>query len=174
MMLMKSSCFHKTRNSLNCVMCLMALLTMINNAHAGSNHSHGNDEIQIHNAVARMTMPGMPSSAAYMTIRNDGPNRVQILSISSPVAKKTEIHTVVMSDGMMKMQQVDKLSIEPGEGLELKPGGYHVMLMGLKKTIEPTTQVPITMSFSNGDKITVVARTMDNNDQHAKGKGMAH
>ena len=173
-MLVKSTYFHKTWNSFNWVLCLMTLITMTNNAHAGSNHSHGNDGIQVHNAMARTTMPGMPTSAAYMTIRNDGPNRIQILSVSSPVAKKTEIHTVVMSDGMMKMQRVDKLSIEPGEGLELKPGGYHVMLMGLKKTIEPTTQVPITMSFSNGDKITVVARAMDNNDKHAKGKGIAH
>ena len=179
-MLMKWSCSIKIQVSfltvVNRALCLLSLmlLTITGGAYAGGDHSHDQKEIQVLNATARTTLPGMPSSAAYMTIRNNGKKQVQVLSVSSPVAKKTEIHTTVMNDGMMKMQRVDNLSIQPGEGLELKPGSYHVMLMGLEKTIEPTTQVPITMTFSNGNTITVVAQAMNGNDKHDHGSHMGH
>lgn len=172
------------RTMVNGVMALIVLFmahtaTAAQNEH---NHSHSHahskehskqrliQEVQLLGASARATKPGMSSSAAYMTIRNGTDKAVQIRSLTSPVAKKTELHATEMNNGMMKMRRVDNLQIKPGEAVELKPGGYHVMLMGLKKPIAANSKVPVTITFSNGDKKTVVARAMD----EIKGQHMAH
>ncbi|USE38549.1 copper chaperone PCu(A)C [Endozoicomonas sp. SCSIO W0465] len=166
------------RTIINTMMVLMVLLTAhsataAQNGHIYS-HAHSKEqskpEVQLLNASARATKPGMSSSAAYMTIYNGTHEAIQIRSLSSPVAAKTELHTTEMNNGMMKMRRVDNLTIKPGDKLELKPGGYHVMLMGLKKPIATNSEVPVTITFSNGDKKTVVAHATD----EIKGQHMAH
>ncbi len=160
----------------NGMMALMILLaahtTNAAQKEHGHSHSHGHSKevLQLLNATARATKPGMSSSAAYMTIQNGTDKAVQIRSLTSPVAKKTELHTTEMHNGMMKMRRVDNLTINPGDEVELKPGGYHVMLMGLKKPIATNSKVPVTITFSNGEKKTVVAHAMD----EIKGQHMAH
>ncbi|MBO9493385.1 copper chaperone PCu(A)C [Thalassotalea sp. G20_0] len=159
-------------------MALMMLLTahIAMAAQGGHSHAyahlkeHSEPELQLLNASARATKPGMSSSAAYMTIYNGSHQAVQIRSLSSPVARKTELHTTEMNNGMMKMRRVDNLTINPGDRLELKPGGYHVMLMGLNKPIAKNSDVPVTITFSNGDQKTVVAHATD----EIKGQHMAH
>ncbi|MFK0573337.1 copper chaperone PCu(A)C [Endozoicomonas sp.] len=136
-------------------------------AHSLSNAESG---LQLLNASARATKPGMSSSAAYMTIRNGTHKPVQIQSLESPLAMKTELHTTDMNNGMMKMRRVDNLQIKAGDEVELKPGSYHVMLMGLKSPIAADSQVPVTITFSNGEKKTVLAHAMD----EIKGQNMAH
>lgn len=127
-------------------------------------------QMQLNNGRVRATAPGMSTSAAYFTIHNGGQTTVQLTGIESPVARKSELHTTVMKSGMMRMQEVEALDIPAGGEVELKPGGYHVMLMGLKKAIEPGDHVPVTLSFSNGDTVTVHAMAM----KEIKGQGMAH
>ncbi len=157
-------------------MALMMLLTAHTAMAAQGGHSHARSKehsepaLQLLNASARATKPGMSSSAAYMTIYNGTDQAVQIRSLSSPVAGKTELHTTEMNNGMMKMRRVDNLTINPGDRLELKPGGYHVMLMGLNKPIAKNSKVPVTITFSNGDQKTVVAHATD----EIKGQHMAH
>lgn len=168
------------RTAVNSIMALMVLITAHTAVAAQNGHSHSHShahskehskqELQLLNASARATKPGMSSSAAYMTIQNGTHEAVQIRSLSSPVARKTELHTTEMNNGMMKMRRVDNVTIKPGDQLELKPGGYHVMLMGLKKPIATNSKVPVTITFSNGDKKTVVAHAMD----EIKGQHMAH
>ena len=128
------------------------------------------DSIELHNASARATLPGMSSSAAYMTIRNGGRQPVQIQELASPLALKSELHTTEMSNGMMRMRRVDNLQINPGEAVELKPGGYHIMLMGLKQPIAANSAIPITITFSNGVQKTVMAQTVE----EVEGQHMAH
>lgn len=162
----------------NSMMALMVLLTAYTAMAAQNGHSHlhahskehSKPELQLLNASARATRPGMSSSAAYMTIHNGTHEAVQIRSLSSPVARKTEFHTTEMNNGMMKMRRLDNVTIKPGDTLELKPGGYHVMLMGLNKPIAKNSEVPVTITFSNGDKKTVVAHATD----EIKGQHMAH
>lgn len=160
----------------NGMMVMMVLLAAhtVNAAQKEHGHSHSlahsKEEVQLLNASARTTTPGMSSSAAYMTIRNGSYKPVQIQSLESPVAMKTELHTTEMNNGMMKMRRVDNLQIRPGDEVELKPGSYHVMLMGLKKPIASNSEVPITITFTNGEKKTVLAHAMD----EIKGQHMAH
>ena len=119
------------------------------------------DSIELLNASARATLPGMSSSAAYMTIRNGGRKPVQIQALECPLALKSELHTTEMSNGLMSMRRVDNLPINPGEAVELKPGGYHIMLMGLKQPIAANSEIPIIITFSNGVQKTVMAQTVE-------------
>ena len=128
------------------------------------------DGIELHNASARATLPGMSSSAAYMTIRNGGRQPVQIQALASPLALKSELHTTEMSNGMMRMRRIDNLQINPGEAVELKPGGYHIMLMGLKQPIAANSEIPIIITFNNGVQKTVMAQTVE----EVEGQHMAH
>ena len=126
--------------------------------------------IELLNARARATLPGMSSSAAYMTIHNGGNKPVQVQALASPIARKTELHTTEMNDGMMTMRRVDNLQINPGAAVELKPGGYHIMLMGLKQPIAADSEIPVIITFDNGEQITVMART----SHEVAGQHIAH
>ncbi|OED50822.1 hypothetical protein ACH42_00640 [Endozoicomonas sp. (ex Bugula neritina AB1)] len=126
--------------------------------------------VQLKNGSARATVPGMSSSAVYFSIHNGGKQSIRLTGVESPLAKKSELHTTVMNNGMMRMQEVEVLEIPAGGDVELKPGGYHVMLMGLNEQIKPGEHVPVTLSFSNGETVTIHAMAM----KDIKGQGMAH
>jgi copper(I)-binding protein len=77
---------------------------------------------------------------------------VALVSASSPAAGITEIHEMAMEKDVMKMRQVSRLPVAPGKPAELKPGGYHVMLMDLKQPLKAGDSVPITLTFEKADK----------------------
>ena len=126
--------------------------------------------IELTEATARATKPGMSTSAAYMTIRNTGKELLKLEALDSPVANKTELHTTLMEGGVMKMQHVDDFQLKPGETFILEPGGYHVMLMGLKQGIAAGDKVTVNFKFKNGTEITVDALAVE----QVKGQHMAH
>ena len=80
-----------------------------------------------------------------------------LVGAASPVAKIVEIHEMKMDAGVMKMSAIDKLPVPAGKTVELKPGGYHVMLMDLTQQLKEGESVPITLSFvdKGGKKTTV-------------------
>lgn len=167
-------------NSVMSIFRAVVLLFMVSFAH-GAGHgvneqnapkqpAEKSSSIELLNARARATLPGMSTSAAYMTIRNGGQKPAQIEALASPVALKTELHTTQMNDGVMAMRRVDNLQIGPGEVVELKPGGYHIMLMGLKQPIAADSEIPVIITFDNGEQITVMAKT----SHDVSGQHMAH
>lgn len=98
---------------------------------------------------AKAAAEGM--SAAFGKIENNASKPVTIVAAKSPYAKAVQLHEVVMKDGMMVMQEKKGgFTVKPGETLELKPGGNHLMFIGLNKTIKPGTTVPITLYTSDG------------------------
>jgi copper(I)-binding protein len=102
-------------------------------AHA-SEYLLGNLVIQ--DAVAKSTLPNAPVSGGYMIIRNNGENADRLISASAEFAGKTEIHEMKMENDVMKMRPlIDGLEIPGGGEVTLKPGGYHVMFMGLKERL---------------------------------------
>ncbi|MGB6534639.1 MAG: copper chaperone PCu(A)C [Xanthobacteraceae bacterium] len=107
--------------------------------------------LQITQPWARATPKGADSGAAYMTVTNTG-SRVERLScVSSPTAGKCQIHQMTMQDGVMKMRPVaDGLAVKPGQTVTFKPGGYHVMLVGLKAPLEQGKTVEATLKVANG------------------------
>jgi len=113
-------------------------------------------DITVQDAYVRAVPPNLPNSASFMKIVNSGNKTVFLLSANSNIAKNVELHEHVMSNGMMKMQQVKNIKIPAKSTVELKPGGLHVMLLGLNKKLKPHDKVDaITLNFSDKTSLTL-------------------
>ena len=73
----------------------------------------------------------------------------QLVGVSSPVAGVSEVHEMKMDGDIMKMRAVPALDLPAGKTVELKPGGYHVMLMDLKQPLKKDSKVPLTLMFKD-------------------------
>jgi len=92
--------------------------------------------IEIDNPWSQATPKGAKVAAGYLTIKNTGADPDRLVSVTSPAAGKSEIHEMSMDKGVMKMRPVPGgIEIKPGETVELKPGSFHIMMMGLKQPI---------------------------------------
>ena len=106
--------------------------------------------IAVTNAWARATVPAQRVGGVYMEIRSAAPAR--LLSVSSLVAARAEIHGMKMEGGVMKMFPVDGIDLPAGKTVKLEPGGYHVMLMDLKHGLTTGESVPLTLTFESSRK----------------------
>lgn len=104
---------------------------------------------------ARAGTPAARSGAAFMTIKNNGTEADRLVGAETPAAEKAELHTQLMDDGVMKMRQVDAIELPPGEPVALRPGGLHVMLMGLKQPLTQGGRFPVTLTFAKAGTVTV-------------------
>lgn len=115
-------------------------------------------------------------TGAFMTLDNPGTEPVTLVSASSSVARTTELHEMAMVDGAMSMQAVDDgIVLEAGRGKVLEPGGFHVMLMGLRGALAPGDEVDLSLVFSDGSTqdlvVPVKAFTEEEGHYHAPGTG---
>jgi copper(I)-binding protein len=102
--------------------------------------------VQVQGAWARATVQGQMATGAFM--RLTAPTDMRLKAVSSPVAGVSEVHEMRMEGNVMKMQALEKgLALPAGKTVELKPGGYHVMLMDLKMPLKKDTSVPLTLVF---------------------------
>lgn len=108
------------------------------------------DNVQITNAWVRGTVAGQRGTGAFMDITSDAPARV--LSAASSAAASVEIHNMKLENGVMRMSPVKDIALEPGRTFRLAPGGYHVMMMGLKEPLIKGGVVPITLTVEGADK----------------------
>jgi periplasmic copper chaperone A len=110
-------------------------------------------QIEVNNAWARATPGGTETGAAYVTIQS--PTADRLVSVSSPVAKKTELHTMSMQGMVMKMRPLSELDIPAGLPVTLKPGGEHIMLLGLNHPLREGQSFPLTLNFEKAGPHTV-------------------
>lgn len=108
---------------------------------------------EVSNAWARATPPGAKDGVAYLTIESPAADR--LVSASTPVAKKAELHTMSMQGMVMKMRPLAGLDIPAGQPVTLKPGGEHVMLMGLDHPLREGQSFPLTLDFAKAGPRTV-------------------
>ena len=111
--------------------------------------------VMIHEPWARASLGQTPNSAAYMVLEITEGEPDRLVSGSSPVANKVELHTHLMEDGVAKMRPVEVIEIAPGAPAVLKPGGLHLMIMGLVQKLEAGQTMPITLVFENGGEVTL-------------------
>lgn len=109
-------------------------------------------DLTIADAYVRMVPPGTPNTAAFMTIVNNGTSDRKLIKAESPLARRGELHTHLNDQGMMRMRQVAEIEIKAATQTELKPGGYHVMLMDLKEQVKEGATVPVTLVIEGKDK----------------------
>jgi copper(I)-binding protein len=106
--------------------------------------------VEVKDAWVRGTVPAQKVTGAFMEIT--GKSAVRLLSVDSPIAASVEIHNVAMQDGVMKMSPVDGVDVPAGKTVKLAPGGYHVMLTGLRQQMKAGDRVPLKLTFELADK----------------------
>ena len=111
--------------------------------------------LRVSNPFARATPPGAKVAGAFMSIENQGKEADRLVSASSPVAGLVEIHEMAMDGGLMKMRAVKGIDLKPGATVELRPGGYHVMLEDLKQPLKEGDQVPLVLTFEKSGTLEV-------------------
>lgn len=118
-------------------------------------------DVEIEGAYARASIPNVPNSAAFFVIKNNSDKDIAITSANSDIAEKNELHTHIKENKMMKMMKIEKLVVPAKSSLELKSGGDHVMLMGLKKELKAGDEISLELSFSDGDKKSIKVPVKD-------------
>ncbi len=108
-------------------------------------------------ARAAMQMGGTSTSAVYLVIRNEGEQADRLLGAESEAAQTVELHQSKMEGGTMKMEPVEAIDIPPGGQVELKPGGLHIMLIGLKRDLPAGERLTLVLHFERAGDIEVEA-----------------
>ena len=113
-------------------------------------------DILIDHPWARSLPAVSKNGAVYMTLRNDGTGADSLVSASTPVADRTEIHTHIHESGMMMMRQIEKIELIAGAEARLEPGGLHLMLFGIYSPMTEGKQFPMSLRFENAGDVEVM------------------
>ena len=105
-------------------------------------------------AWARATVAGQRAGGGYLTL-NGGAAADKLVGASAPVAERVELHSMSMDGDVMRMRQVEAIDVPAGQAVELKPGGLHLMLMGLKQPLQAGSRFPLTLRFERGAPVTL-------------------
>ena len=113
--------------------------------------------ITVSDPYVRLLPPGATTSAAYLLMKNSGAADRKLVKADSPVAQSIEVHEHRTDNGVMKMREVGSILIKAHAQTELKPGGYHLMLIGVKRPLAEGDSVAITLTFDDGSKQPIAA-----------------
>jgi hypothetical protein len=114
-------------------------------------------DLVIENAWVRATPPGARAGGGYVTIRNEGVAADRLIAGRADFAGRVEIHEMRMEGEVMQMRPLpDGLEIPAGDTVTLKPGGYHVMFMGLKQGLEAGHAVSVTLIFDRAGAVELI------------------
>ena len=98
------------------------------------------------------------NGAVYMILSNGGTSTDSLVSASTPVAERAEIHTHIHENGMMMMRQVQKIELPGGGRAVLEPGGLHLMLIGINSPMTEGKEFPVTLRFEHAGQVEVTVR----------------
>jgi copper(I)-binding protein len=134
----------------------IALSLLLAGFGVASAHEYRLGDLEIGHPWSRVTPPGAKVAGGYLTIANHGTVPDRLISVTSEIAGKAEVHEMAVKDGVMTMRPVDGgLEIPAGGKVELKPGGYHVMLIDIKRLTEEGERFPATLTFEKAGSVTV-------------------
>jgi copper(I)-binding protein len=102
-------------------------------------------QVAVKDAWIRATVPQQKATGAFMQLTASQDTR--LVAVTTPLTPVAEVHEMVMQDNIMRMRQVNGIELRAGRAVELKPGGYHVMLMDLPTQVKPGETVPLTLIF---------------------------
>ncbi|MBE0508958.1 MAG: copper chaperone PCu(A)C [Marinospirillum sp.] len=125
-------------------------------------------DIQAKDAYVRAVPAISEVTAAFMQLHNKGSQDRQLVAANSPASRVVELHTHTAVDGVMQMRQVEHITLPAGGMAELKPGGLHLMLIGLKQPLKVDDRVQISLSLDDGSiiELDVPVRNMQMMQQH--------
>lgn len=104
---------------------------------------------------ARATPPNAVNSAIFMTIENHMDVERSLVSASTDAAEKAELHTVEKQGDVMKMRQVDRITLPAHGEVTLQPGDHHIMLLNVKQPLTEGSNISLTLGYANGETETI-------------------
>lgn len=112
--------------------------------------------VQVSDALCRPTPVGRKTTGCYLTLTAGADDR--LLTVASPVAGRAQIHESRMESNMMMMHEMEGgLPLPAGQAVELKPGGNHIMLLGVAEPLKAGDTVPLTLTFASAAPVEVTA-----------------
>lgn len=118
-------------------------------------HDYKLGDLTIEHPWAPASIGAAKAGAAYMKVVNEGQTSDLLIAVASPAAEHAKLHTHLVEGGVAKMRPVAAVEINPGEPAILRPGGLHVMLMGLKAPLKEGDMFPLTLTFERAGTVTV-------------------
>ena len=109
--------------------------------------------VKVDGAWARATVQGQMGTGAFMSLT--AKHGTRLVGVSSPAAGVAEVHEMKMEGDIMKMRAVPALDLPAGKKVELKPGGYHIMMMDLKTPLAKNTTLPLTLLFRDAKGVEI-------------------
>lgn len=129
---------------------------------AAQAHEFKLQALTLNHPWARATPPAATTGGVFMNIVNDGGEADALIGASSPeLAAKVELHTHIEESGVMRMRPVVEINIPAHGKAELKPGSFHVMLIGLKKPLVKGALLPLNLQFRKSGSIKVEVKVED-------------
>ncbi len=113
------------------------------------------DTLTVREPYFRLMPPGQSVSAAYMELQNHSANAITLVGMRSNAVTGVELHHHSEHNGMMQMRRVETITIDVGETLLLEPGGYHLMLFGMRDGLKHGDTINIELLFASGGSTTV-------------------
>jgi len=135
-------------------------------------------QVIVTDAWVRATVPQQKATGAFMQLSS--PKDTKLVSASSPITPIVEVHEMAMQDNVMKMREVPAIELPAGKTVELKPGGYHVMLLDLKQQVKVGGTVPLALVFEHKDgtretrEVAAEVRALNATAKPAEHRGHTH
>lgn len=104
---------------------------------------------------AYATPTGAKTAAAYLTIVNHGTSADRLVGASTPLADRLQFHQETNDNGIMRMRELPSVTVDPGSSVTLKPGGMHIMMIGLNQQLKERQSFPLVLEFEKAGKITL-------------------
>ncbi|MFT5782650.1 MAG: copper(I)-binding protein [Pseudomonas sp.] len=131
-------------------------------------HDYSVGELKVEHPWSRALPPNAATGAAYFVVHNNGKNEDRLVAAATPMANKTEMHTMLQLGEVMKMEQLNSVGIPAGGSAKFAPGGTHLMLFTLQKPLVAGERFPLTLQFEHAGKVEVeVVVEANEPDQHA-------
>jgi copper(I)-binding protein len=118
-------------------------------------HDYKVGALRIDHPWARATPGAIKTGAVYFSVTAQGDTPDRLIAVETPRAAKAEMHTQIMDGDVMKMRPVTAIEVNPGEPTVLKPGGLHIMLVGLTQPMREKDRFPMTLTFEKAGKVDV-------------------
>lgn len=124
-------------------------------AHLAAAHGYGAVDLQVRHPWTRATPPGVTVAAGYLEIRNSAREPDRVVGASTPAAERVELHVQMREGDILKMREAKSFEVPARQRLTLRPGGSHLMLVGLKQPLAKGGRVPLTLRFERAGELKV-------------------
>lgn len=152
---------YEVRNMFNMILSIFVMSLISAGSYASS--------VTVLHPYVRAVPHGQINSAAFMILKNASSQDLSLVKANSNISKNIELHNHINENGILRMRQIEKISIGANSETVLKPGGLHVMFIGLKKELNEGDMVEFELEFDNGEIIKLTAPVKKVAGMHMKG-----